>query len=317
MNSKSPDAFRTISEVAEWLDTPAHVLRFWESKFTQVKPVKRAGGRRYYRPADMELIGGIKKLLHDEGMTIKGVQKILREQGVRYVAGLSAPIDGTVLDAEPERQPEATVLPFGRPEAVQPDTAQTPPAADADDLPSFLRGAPPRPVPEPAEVVWKEPDPAAAEASQGDAADHVATDPATDADDAPSGNDAPGATEPPPSVEEPGPAPPHDASPAPEPPAADTPAPVLEQDTGAPEHPGPGQHDHALPDTALTVAKLPRVLDLPPDPADDDPSITAPAGLLSRLADLDRLPPSATAALAAELDALRAHATRLATSPRK
>lgn len=92
--SKSPDAFRTISEVSEWLETPAHVLRFWESKFTQVKPVKRAGGRRYYRPGDMELLGGIKKLLHDDGMTIKGVQKVLREQGVRYVAGLSAPVDG-------------------------------------------------------------------------------------------------------------------------------------------------------------------------------------------------------------------------------
>ncbi|WP_421907635.1 MerR family transcriptional regulator [Mameliella sp.] len=91
---KSRDAFRTISEVAEWLDTPAHVLRFWESKFTQVKPVKRAGGRRYYRPADMELLGGIKRLLHDDGMTIKGVQKVLREQGVRHVAALaSQPVD--------------------------------------------------------------------------------------------------------------------------------------------------------------------------------------------------------------------------------
>ena len=80
---KSRDAFRTISEVADWLETPAHVLRFWESKFTQVKPVKRAGGRRYYRPGDMELLGGIKKLLHEDGMTIKGVQKVLREQGVR------------------------------------------------------------------------------------------------------------------------------------------------------------------------------------------------------------------------------------------
>ncbi|KMK67388.1 MerR family transcriptional regulator [Puniceibacterium sp. IMCC21224] len=92
--SKSPDAFRTISEVAEWLDTPAHVLRFWESKFTQVKPVKRAGGRRYYRPADMDLLSGIKRLLHDDGMTIKGVQKILREQGVRYVATLAEYPDG-------------------------------------------------------------------------------------------------------------------------------------------------------------------------------------------------------------------------------
>ncbi|BBU56591.1 hypothetical protein KU6B_28560 [Mameliella alba] len=106
---KSRDAFRTISEVAEWLDTPAHVLRFWESKFSQVKPVKRAGGRRYYRPADMELLGGIKRLLHDDGMTIKGVQKVLREQGVRHVAALaSQPVDedeaiddGTLIEDAP------------------------------------------------------------------------------------------------------------------------------------------------------------------------------------------------------------------------
>ena len=70
--SKSPDAFRTISEVADWLDVQAHVLRFWESKFTQVKPVKRAGGRRYYRPADMQLLGGIRKLLHDDGIVDQG-----------------------------------------------------------------------------------------------------------------------------------------------------------------------------------------------------------------------------------------------------
>ncbi|MDF1854738.1 MerR family transcriptional regulator [Pseudooceanicola sp.] len=87
--AKSADAFRTISEVSEWLETPAHVLRFWESKFVQVKPVKRAGGRRYYRPGDMELLGGIKHLLHEEGMTIKGVQKLLRERGIGHVAGLS------------------------------------------------------------------------------------------------------------------------------------------------------------------------------------------------------------------------------------
>ncbi|MDQ7070124.1 MAG: MerR family transcriptional regulator [Rhodobacterales bacterium] len=91
--SKSADAFRTISEVADWLDTPAHVLRFWESKFSQIKPVKRAGGRRYYRPADMMLVGGIKKLLHDDGLTIKGAQKILREQGVKHVAALSIPVE--------------------------------------------------------------------------------------------------------------------------------------------------------------------------------------------------------------------------------
>lgn len=86
---KSPDAFRTISEVAEVLETPAHVLRFWESRFPQIKPVKRAGGRRYYRPSDVALLAGIKRLLHDEGLTIRGVQKILRDQGVRHVAGLS------------------------------------------------------------------------------------------------------------------------------------------------------------------------------------------------------------------------------------
>ncbi|TCP25410.1 MerR family transcriptional regulator [Rhodovulum adriaticum] len=98
---KSPDAFRTISEVSDWLDTPPHVLRFWESRFTQVKPVKRAGGRRYYRPADMQLLGGIKRLLHEEGMTIRGVQKILREEGVRLVADLSPPLPG-------EQRPEGS-----------------------------------------------------------------------------------------------------------------------------------------------------------------------------------------------------------------
>ncbi|MEM6728995.1 MAG: MerR family transcriptional regulator [Pseudomonadota bacterium] len=87
--AKSRDAFRTISEVADWLGTQPHVLRFWESKFSQVKPVKRAGGRRYYRPADMQLLGGIKQLLHEDGLTIKGAQKVLREQGVKYVSSLS------------------------------------------------------------------------------------------------------------------------------------------------------------------------------------------------------------------------------------
>jgi DNA-binding transcriptional MerR regulator len=87
---KSPDAFRTISEVADLLETPAHVLRFWETRFPQVRPVKRAGGRRYYRPGDVSLLAGIRRLLHDEGMTIRGVQKVLREQGIRHVAGLSA-----------------------------------------------------------------------------------------------------------------------------------------------------------------------------------------------------------------------------------
>lgn len=83
---KAPDAFRTISEVSEALDVPQHVLRFWEAKFTQIKPLKRAGGRRYYRPDDIDLLKGIRALLYGEGFTIKGVQKVLREQSARHVA---------------------------------------------------------------------------------------------------------------------------------------------------------------------------------------------------------------------------------------
>lgn len=82
---KSPDAFRTISEVADDLDVPQHVLRFWESRFPQIKPMKRGGGRRYYRPDDVDLLRGIRHLLYGEGYTIRGVQRILREQGGRFV----------------------------------------------------------------------------------------------------------------------------------------------------------------------------------------------------------------------------------------
>lgn len=82
---KSPDAFRTISEAAEELDLPQHVLRFWETRFATIKPLKRGGGRRYYRPEDVMLLRGIRHLLYDQGFTIKGVQKILKDQGPRYV----------------------------------------------------------------------------------------------------------------------------------------------------------------------------------------------------------------------------------------
>jgi DNA-binding transcriptional MerR regulator len=82
---KSPDAFRTISEVAEDLDLPQHVLRFWETRFNHIKPLKRGGGRRYYRPDDVDLLKGIRHLLYGEGYTIKGVQRILKEEGVRFV----------------------------------------------------------------------------------------------------------------------------------------------------------------------------------------------------------------------------------------
>jgi len=86
---KSPDAFRTISEVAADLDLPQHVLRFWETRFAQIKPLKRGGGRRYYRPDDVELLRAIRLLLYGEGYTIKGVQKILKEQGLRAVIATS------------------------------------------------------------------------------------------------------------------------------------------------------------------------------------------------------------------------------------
>ncbi len=89
---KSPQAFRTISEVANWLDTQTHVLRFWESKFKQIKPIKRAG-RRYYRPQDMQVLGGIKALLHGQGLTIKHVQGLLAEQGISAVVSLSPDLD--------------------------------------------------------------------------------------------------------------------------------------------------------------------------------------------------------------------------------
>jgi DNA-binding transcriptional MerR regulator len=82
---KAADAFRTISEVADELDVPQHVLRFWESRFAQIKPMKRGGGRRYYRPEDVDLLRGIRHLLYGEGYTIKGVQGILRDEGTRFV----------------------------------------------------------------------------------------------------------------------------------------------------------------------------------------------------------------------------------------
>lgn len=87
---KSPDAFRTISEVADDLDLPQHVLRFWETRFPQIKPLKRGGGRRYYRPDDVELLKGIRHLLYDHGYTIKGVQKLLKTNGNKFVVAVAS-----------------------------------------------------------------------------------------------------------------------------------------------------------------------------------------------------------------------------------
>ena len=142
---KSPDAFRTISEVAEHLDTPAHVLRFWESRFPQIKPVKRAGGRRYYRPSDVALLSGIKRLLHDQGLTIRGVQKILRDHGVRQVAGLtddSVSLDDLAVaatDIEPVPEAGFIAIDDPEPEPAAPPLVAPPPVARPvqSDLPLF------------------------------------------------------------------------------------------------------------------------------------------------------------------------------------
>ena len=85
MSNKSPEAFRTISEVSKYLAIPQHVLRFWETKFIQIKPIKRGGGRRYYRPEDIEILKGIKNLLYNDGYTIRGVQKVIKENGTRKI----------------------------------------------------------------------------------------------------------------------------------------------------------------------------------------------------------------------------------------
>ncbi len=171
--TKSADAFRTISEVADWLGVQPHVLRFWESKFTQVKPVKRAGGRRYYRPGDMALLGGIRQLLHEDGLTIKGVQKIIREEGVAHVADLSPPLDEqldqialdtpseevSVTDpaqpdmfAPPESAPFENVAqpPRAVPEAhvSEPPAAQEAPETSVPDTPAPVASAPDAPVPD-------------------------------------------------------------------------------------------------------------------------------------------------------------------------
>jgi len=98
---KSAQAFRTISEVADLLDVPAHVLRFWETRFSQIQPVKRGGGRRYYRPEDISLLRGIQDLLHVQGMTIKGVQKVLKDRGLKHVMGIGQEVELTVVSTKP------------------------------------------------------------------------------------------------------------------------------------------------------------------------------------------------------------------------
>jgi DNA-binding transcriptional MerR regulator len=205
---KSRDAFRTISEVADWLDVPTHVLRFWESRFSQIKPVKRAGGRRYYRPSDMRVIGGVKVLLHDQGMTIRGVQKLFREEGIKHVAGYAPELFGEtdedeapVLNAEaleraarpasparsthdaepaPETAPETATE--TETETVETEAADADPQPGDDAPPLFRRSRPaaePQPVPEAAVA---EAEPAAPAAVIPPTPDVPDTDPADDAE---------------------------------------------------------------------------------------------------------------------------------------
>ena len=150
--NKAPDAFRTISEVADYLETPSHVLRFWETRFPQVKPVKGAGGRRYYRPSDVALLAGIRQLLHNDGMTIRGVQKILRDQGVRHVTELGAAAHGEDLpppealsDLLPPVRPPAEVVALRPAAPPEPEPADLAPLAglEASDLPLEAQGLEP------------------------------------------------------------------------------------------------------------------------------------------------------------------------------
>lgn len=156
MAEKSRDAFRTISEVADWLDVPTHVLRFWESRFSQIKPVKRAGGRRYYRPSDMRVIGGVKVLLHDQGMTIRGVQKLFREEGIKHVSAYAPDLfgedDEDTVEALNEQALEKAARPASparsthaaEPAPVEPPAAtEAEPAASSPDTPSPQSDAPP------------------------------------------------------------------------------------------------------------------------------------------------------------------------------
>ncbi|MEO0383075.1 MAG: MerR family transcriptional regulator [Pseudomonadota bacterium] len=137
-SAKSPEAFRTISEAADALDLPQHVLRFWETRFSQIKPMKRSGGRRYYRPGDIALLQGIRHLLYDEGYTIKGVQRILREQGIAHVVSFAEQ-----KPAAPAPQPAAPPLVQPRPEPVPQQ-----PIVQQPDQPDPVRAALASPQPQ-------------------------------------------------------------------------------------------------------------------------------------------------------------------------
>ncbi len=170
MQQKTTRAFRTISEAGEELDLQPHVLRFWESKFSQIKPIKRGGGRRFYRPEDIEFLRGIKILLHDEGHPIKDVQKLIRLKGPGRVMELGQSVE----KAAREREVKDTVLipdrlrksseSIQRVEAPQPVSSEpkpappTPPITVVEPKPSFVEQKPPPEQAEPDPIAIPEPD---------------------------------------------------------------------------------------------------------------------------------------------------------------
>lgn len=285
--AKSADAFRTISEVADWLETPAHVLRFWESKFAQVKPVKRAGGRRYYRPQDMRLLGGIKRLLHDEGMTIKGVQKLLRDKGVRHVAALSAPLIG-------EDEEDARAWAMEAAGSAPPPPARPEPAQVLDFRRQTADPAPAAAAPAPAADEPAAPDTADPAAGEPAAASPGTARAVAEAESAA----APGTTEEPAT----GPAP---AGPGADRTAAEKarlPAFLNRPSEAAAEPPATPQET----EPAAAPSPRPATVDVPPDP--DDTEFARP-GPLSRITALPRPLPAPVAEairpLLARLDAVR------------
>jgi DNA-binding transcriptional MerR regulator len=157
VSEKSEGAFRTIGEVAESLDLPQHVLRFWETRFKEIEPIKRAGGRRYYRPRDVELLSAIRQLLYGQGYTIKGVQRILKEQGARAVIesalvenreGARPRIAASRVDAEDLELdvPEADVAPLEKQKPHCGEPAKSPPLSGGPDNTEKENEAPVLPI---------------------------------------------------------------------------------------------------------------------------------------------------------------------------
>ena len=304
--AKSPDAFRTISEVADWLGIQAHVLRFWESKFTQVKPIKRAGGRRYYRPADMLLLGGIKKLLHDDGLTIKGVQKILREEGMGHVVDMSAPLDELTLSQLGDKETAAP--------KAKPATAIEVPEEEKGVVLSFDNAGAAKTEDTTPEAVEKKVEPKAAEPVETPEAVEKQADTKPEPEPEPEPENIPDPAPQVASSDEPEPAATKEDAPAP---VAALPAflrqPLAEQDTSAekpdvPTKPEPTTASEPAKDPAPTTpaAKKPRVIDLPAFTAEAD-FPASPAALTSAFRVRKIAPQNVekTATLLRQLTALR------------